>query len=124
MAINDGTEELLLANDVSMSADFYTPIAFVGVFDMGSIQAWWTGTSPSVLNPGRLNVEASLDKEHWCRVYPDSYTKKISEADGCIMYTLQNVEFKYIRLHYEARSGFGGSMSILSYMKRRRANNP
>lgn len=40
------------------------------------------------------------------------------------MYTLQNVEFKYLRLHFEARLGFGGSMNILSYMKRRRANNP
>lgn len=91
---------------------------------MGSIQAWWSGHSPSVLSPSRVNVEASLDKVHWCRVYPDSYTKKISESEGCIMYTLQNVEFKYLRIHYEARSGFGGGMSILSYMKRRRANNP
>lgn len=124
MAINDGTEELLLADDASMSVDFYTPVAFVGVFDMGTIQAWWSGHSPSVLSPSRVNVEASLDKVHWCRVYPDSYTKKISESEGCIMYTLQNVEFKYLRIHYEARSGFGGSMSILSYMKRRRANNP
>ena len=124
MALNDGTEELLLANDASMSTDFYTPVAFVGVFDMGSIQAWWSGHTPSVLSPSRVNVEASLDKVHWCRVYPDSYTKKISENEGCIMYTLQNVEFKYLRIAYEARSGYGGSMSILSYMKRRRANNP
>lgn len=124
MALNDGTEELFLAQDESMSTDFYTPVAFVGVFDMGSIQAYWSGTSPSALNPARLNVEASLDKVHWCRVYPDSYTKKITEANGCIMYTLQNVEFKYVRLHFESRSGYGGSMSILTYMKRRRANNP
>ena len=124
MAINDGTEELSLAYDASMSSDFYTPIAFVGVFDMGSIQAWWSGHVPSVLSPSRVHVEASLDKEHWCRVYPETYTKKISESEGCIMYTLQNVEFKFLRLHYEARSGFGGTINMLSYMKRRRANNP
>ncbi len=124
MALNDGTEELFLVEEASMGADFYSPAIFVGVFDMGSIQAWWSGTSPSVLNPARVNVEASNDKLHWCRVYPDSATKKISDASGCIMYTMQNVEFKYARLHFEARSGSGGSMTAISYMKRRRANNP
>jgi hypothetical protein len=124
VALNDGTEELYLVQDASMAVDFYSPAVFVGVFDMGSVQAWWDGTIPSLLSPSRVNVEASNDMVHWCRVYPDSATKKISDSSGCIMYTLQNVEFKYLRLHFEARSGIGGTMTALSYMKRRRANNP
>lgn len=121
---NDGYEETTFALDRSMAADFATPAHSVAAFDMGSIQAVWVGAAPSLILPAKLQVEASIDGLNWCNVFPDAFTKKVSLAAGCVMYTLQNVEYKWMRCLFERRSNTGGTMTIYAFLKRRRANNP
>lgn len=122
--IDDGQQLLRIAQSVSMGADFYTPAVLVGPFDMGSVQCVWAGASPSLLLPGKIHVEVSVVLPHYCEVFPDAYTKKITVADGCALYSLENVTQKYLRVFFESRSNSGGLMDVYVFLKRRRGNNP
>jgi hypothetical protein len=122
--IDDGTQLLKLASLMSLATDIRTPAALVGPFDLGSIQCCWSGVSPSLLLPAKLHVECSIDGINFCDVYPDAYTKKIGVASGCLMYSLETIGYKYVRVFHEVRSNSAGTLDAYLFLKRRRANNP
>ena len=121
--IDDGTQLLKVAAQLNINMDIRTPAAYVGVFDMGSIQCAWSGVSNSLISPAKLHVECSIDGINYCDVFPDSYTKKINSASGCLIYSLEAITYKFLRVYHELRGNSGGTMDAYFFLKRRRGNN-
>jgi len=119
--ILDNNDLAIIAQDVSMASDFATIAHNSAVFDMGAIQAKWTGanTTAALVIP-----EASVDGENWCSIYRDADQKKIDKPSGCLIYSIDNITWRFTRVRFEHKTNTAGTITIYSFLKRRRANNP
>jgi hypothetical protein len=120
--VTDNWQAIQYMTNVPLSAD-YTGISIpVHSMDMGSVQLSWTGSTST---GGKFIVEASLNNQEWCAVYPDTAAKRTTSGDGCAMYTMETISWPYLRVRY-VRGLFGNAGVVQSYLffKRRRANNP
>ena len=122
--VTDNYQLVELARDVSMASDFYTEPHDVRTFDIMCVQAIWLGANSLTLNSARVWIEGSLDGTNWCNAFSESALKQIKEINGCLMYTYDAVGWIYQRVFFEHRGCTTGTMKILSFAKRRRANNP
>lgn len=122
--MQDNHQEIHLTQTKTMAADFETEKHDVSVFDMGSIQCSWSGVSVSLTSKAKIIPQASVDGVNWCGIYPDTAIKKVDVASGCCMYLLPSIEFRYLRVKFEKNSNSGGTIDIISFVKRRRSNNP
>jgi hypothetical protein len=120
--ITDNFDWVELAKDVSMAADFATIPHRSETFDLGSMQAIWTGGNSKT---GTIIPEASIDGINWCALVPDVAQKKTNPAAaGCCMYEFPTIGYPYIRARFVSNSVTTGTITIISFLKRRRANNP
>jgi hypothetical protein len=110
-------KELLLAVDQPMTADFISFEEECLYYDMGSVQMIWSGADGF---DARLIPQASNDKVNWCNLLPSTQIKKVDETDGCQLYQLIDIGYKYYRVKFEKNSNATGLMTILSVLKRRR----
>jgi hypothetical protein len=122
--VTDNFQLVTLAPSVSMASDFSSEPHDVRTFDIMCVQAIWTGANGLLVNSAKVYIEGSLDNKNWCNVFPDSAVKQIKETDGCLMYTYDAVGWIYQRVRFEHRNCTSGTMTILSFAKRRRSNNP
>ena len=122
--VTDNFQLVSLIDTASMASDFESEAHDVRTFDIMCIQAIWSGANSLTLNSARLFVEGSLDNLNWCNVFPDAAIKQVKEANGCLMYTYDAVGWIYQRVRFEHRGCTTGTIKILSFAKRRRANNP
>lgn len=110
-------KELLLAIDYPMTADFVSFAEECLYYDMGSVQMIWSGADGF---DAKLIPQASNDKENWCNLLAAAQIKKVDAADGCQLYQLLDIGYKYYRIKFENNSNSTGLMTILSILKRRR----
>lgn len=122
--VSDNYQLVELASDASMAVDFYTEPHDVRTFDIMCVQAIWTGANSLTLNSARVWIEGSLDNVNWCNAFSESAVKQVKEINGCLMYTYDAVGWVYQRVRFEHRGCTTGTIKILSFAKRRRANNP
>jgi hypothetical protein len=122
--VTDNFQLVQLANNASMASDFRTEYQDMRTFDIMCIQAIWTGANGLVLTPAKVWIEGSLDGLNYCNVFPDAVVKKVTSANGCLMYTFDAVGWIYQRVYFEHNGCTTGGISFLSFAKRRRANNP
>jgi len=122
--VTDNFQLVELANSASMASDFRTESQDMRTFDIMCVQAIWTGANSLVLSPAKVWIEGSLDGQNWCNVFPDAVVKKVGTTDGCFMYTFDAVGWIYQRIYFQHNGCSTGTISILSFAKRRRANNP
>lgn len=112
----DGWGELSgTAIDQSMAADFTTEGLDVLYFDMGALQAIWTGTDSTT---GVLTLETSLNNVDWCLESGSALT--ISEAACNQMYNITSYGQRYVRLKWVAGDATAGTMNFRSVLKVRR----
>lgn len=124
MFVTDNFQLVSLASDKSMATDFYTESQDMRTFDIMCLQVVWTGANGLVLSPAKVWVEGSLDGINFCNIFPDTAVKKITLTDGCLMYTFDGVGWIYQRVYFQHNGCTAGTAKILSFAKRRRANNP
>jgi len=122
--VTDNYQLVTLAENLTLAADFESEPHDVRTFDIMCIQAIWSGANSLTLNSAKIWVEGSLDNQNWCNVFPDSSVKQIKEVSGCLMYTYDAVGWVFQRVRLEHRGCTTGTIQILSFAKRRRANNP
>lgn len=120
----DNYQLVELAVNADMSVDFVTQSHDLRTFDIMCVQAIWTGANSITLNSARVWVEGSLDDQNWCNAFSETAVKQIKEVNGCLMYIYDAVGWIYQRVRFEHRGCSAGTMRILSFAKRRRANNP
>jgi hypothetical protein len=120
----DNYQLVSLADGESLAADYESEPHDVRTFDIVCVQAIWTGANSLTINSARVWVEGSLDNLNWCNVFPETSVKQIKEVNGCLMYTYDAVGWIYQRVRLEHRGCNTGTIKILSFAKRRRANNP
>lgn len=106
---------------ISMNSDFSGVSVPIQAMDCGSVQVVWTSSSSS---RSKFHVEASLNNEDWCAVYPDSVVKRSTSGNGCAMYTMENISWPYIRVRYERVQSNTGTLNCFLFFKRKRSNNP
>jgi hypothetical protein len=100
---------------LSMAADFTTAALEVLYFDMGALQAVWSGTDSS---DGILVVETSLDAVNWCVESGSSLT--ITGAADNQMYNVTSYGQRYVRLKWTAGATTTGTIDFRSVLKVRR----
>lgn len=122
--VTDNFQLVSLAYDVSMATDFRTENQDMRTFDIMCVQAIWSGANGLVLNPAKVWVEGSLDGVNYCNVFPDTVVKKVTSTNGCMMYSFDAVAWIYQRIYFQHLGCSAGNISVLSFAKRRRANNP
>lgn len=122
--VTDNYQLVTLADAKDMSADFHSESQDMRTFDIMCVQAIWVGANGLILSPAKIWIEGSLNQVNWCNVFPDTVVKKVTSADGCLMYTFDAVGWIYQRIYFEHNGCTTGNISILSFGKRRRANNP
>ena len=122
LKITDNFDTVKLVESQSMAADFVTIPHRAETFDMGSMQAVWVGANATT---GTIIPEASIDGVNWCALVPDVAQKKTNPAAaGCCMYEFPTIGFPYIRARFVRNTVNAGTITIYSFLKRRRANNP
>ena len=104
-----------------MTADFGTNALPVHNYDMGSIQAVWTGATTST---AKVIPEASIDGQNWCAIFPDVAIKRVTAGDACLMYELTSLGYRFLRVRFDKGTNAGGTITLHFFVKRRRANNP
>lgn len=124
MFVTDNYQLVVLAEEQSMAADFTTNYHDLRTFDIMSLQFVWTNANGTTLGPAKVWVEGSLDGVNWCNVFPDTSVKRVTSANGCLMYTFDAVGWIYQRVFFEHRACTQGTCTIYSFGKRRRSNNP
>jgi hypothetical protein len=117
----DSYQHIIMAQDVSIASDFSTNALPVNNFDMGSIQAVWTGATTT---KAKVIPEASIDGVNWCAIFPDVAVKRMDSASGCLMYELTSLGYQYLRVRVDHQTNAGGTVVIHVFVKRRRANHP
>jgi hypothetical protein len=98
-----------------MSASFNTPSIDVLYFDMGALQAVWTGTDSTT---GILTVETSLDDVNWCAEGGSALT--IAEAACNQIYNITSYGQRYVRLAWIVGDATAGVINFRSTLKVRR----
>jgi hypothetical protein len=122
LKITDNFDVVELVKDKSMAADFESIAHRCEVFDMGSMQAVWVGGNHK---SGTIIPEASIDGVNWCAIVPEVGQKKtVPIASGCCMYEFPTIGYPYIRVRFARGSVTTGTITVTSFLKRRRGNNP
>lgn len=111
------TSELYLSTSQSLSANFVSAWHETHPFDMGSIQMIWSGADAT---DGVLMVQVSNDKENWADISSVSDAATVCAASGTVFNDFPDISWKYWRVNYTANSITTGTISILSFLKRRR----
>lgn len=101
--------------DQSMAADFTTEGLDVLYFDMGALQAVWTGTDSTT---GILLVQTSLDNVNWCDESGSALT--ITESAENQMYNVTSYGQRYVRLKWTAGDATAGTINFRSVLKVRK----
>jgi hypothetical protein len=112
-------KELILAVDHPMTADFSSFEEECLYYDIGSVQMIWTGADGF---DARLIPQASNDKDNWCNLLSSTQIKKVDATDGCQLYHLPDIGYKFYRIFFEKNSNSTGLMTIISILKRRRGS--
>ncbi len=99
----------------SMAADFNTASLVVLYFDMGALQAVWTGSDST---DGKLVVQTSLDDINWCDELGSEVT--ITTAAENQMYNITSYGQRYARLKWTAGATSAGTLNFRSVLKVRR----
>ena len=121
LKITDNFDTVELVKNQPMSADFVTIPHRAETFDMGSMQAVWVGANATT---GTIIPEASIDGVNWCVIVPDVAQKKTTPAAaGCCMYEFPTIGYPYIRARFTRGTVSAGTITIYSFLKRRRSNN-
>jgi hypothetical protein len=110
-------QELDIATNHTMAANFTSFEHDLTYFDMGSVQIIWAGADSA---SGTFTPQASLDQVNWCDLATGTTVKKISVGSGCCMYIFSNIEFSWFRMSFTANSNTTGTVTIKTLMKRRR----
>lgn len=111
------TQELYLAKDQPLGSDFITPWHEITYHDMGAIQMWWSGADTI---DGSLSLQMSLDKEHWIDYFASTNRATVCAPSGSTGYDLTHLTYRYWRIAYTANTNTTGTITILSFIKRRR----
>ena len=98
--------------DQSMAANFVTVGLDVLYFDMGALQAVWTGTDSTT---GILQVETSLDNVNWCAESGSALT--ITDAAENQMYNITSYGQRFVRLIWAVGDATAGTMNFRSVLK-------
>ena len=101
--------------DQSMAANFFTAALDVLYFDMGALQAVWTGTDSTT---GILSVQTSLDDINWCDESGSALT--ITEAAENQMYNVTSYGQRYVRLKWAVGDATAGTINFRSVLKVRK----
>jgi len=109
----DGLDATPIAQ--SMAASFTTLGIDVLYFDMGALQAVWTGTDSTT---GVLSLETSLDNINWCEESGSQVT--VTEPACNQMYNITSYGQRYVRLKWTVGDATAGVMDFRSVLKVRR----
>ena len=99
----------------SMAADFTIAGLDVLYFDMGALQAVWTGSDST---DGILVVQTSLDNINWCDESGSSVT--ITSAAENQMYNITSYGQRYVRFKWTAGATTAGTINFRSVLKVRK----
>lgn len=101
----------------SMSADFTSAALEMAGFDCGGIQFTWTGADATT---ARVIPQVSIDGENYCDYIAESGSKKVDGTDGCGMYELQKICFRFMRVRFLHKTNTTGTITVYCYAKRLR----
>jgi len=112
---NGGTQELTLAENVSMASDYYTIAQDIRFFQLGSMQMQWSGNNSAT---GVFRPQVSIDQVCWCDLLSSSNWAVSSLTDNCAFYAFENTPFPYMRLYFKANSNTTGTLTIKTFFKK------
>ena len=98
--------------DVSMASDFTTPAIEVLYFDMGSMEAKWTGADAT---DGVLSVQASNNDIDWCDL--EDQTRTVDGAADHQLCGFPQYPFRYLRWSFTANSNTSGTINFRYLLK-------
>lgn len=104
----------------SMASEWTTEKVDVSGFDMGTIQAVWTGANTA---KAKLVPQMSVDGVNWLNLFSDSSIKKADTAAGTLSYTLSTVEYPWLRCCFDNVNNTAGTITIYAFLKRRWSPN-
>ncbi len=112
---NGITQELTLADQVSMATDYYTIAQDIRFFQLGSMQLQWTGNDS---NTGVFRPQVSIDQVCWCDLLSAANWATSSLTDNCAFYAFDIAPFPYMRLYYKANSNTSGLLTVKTFFKK------
>lgn len=118
MIVTSSWVDLNLASEpISMNADFVSPAIEVRGYVLGSVQSCY---EDSTSDESFVTIEASLDAEHWCDIFPVSSIENTIVGDGCTFYSMEYISYPYIRFNYQkvAASNTGTFVAIKAFFKK------
>lgn len=110
-------DQLYIATDVSLGADFTSAWHETRYHDLGAMQLWWSGADSLT---GTFIVQFSLDKEHWSDSVEPADAATVCSASSAAYFDFPDITCNYWRIKYTANATTAGVVTILSSIKRRR----
>ena len=103
-----------------MATEWQTERVDVSGFDMGTIQAVWTGANST---KAKVMPQMSVDGINWLNLFQDNSVKKTTSSDGTLSYTMVSVEYPWLRVCFDNVNNSAGTITIYAFLKRRWSPN-